>query len=316
VAVVVPSGARPDALATFLAGLADADGHGAGPTGPPLVNPVRLDDLQAAKAATTTTNGRITTLPRRYVSDPPADLGSYPDDLRDARTSYDGLTSLVPNNLDVYAPVGALLLSSGARDLDDAGRSAVLGAAQDDTTDITGDIVVAPEQVVTLTSSSGQVPLNLENRLPVPVVVQVRMSSAKLDFPEGAVVSDITLNAAQTTTITLPVETRASGAFPLTITIASADGALPVATTRYTVRSTAISGIGLVLSIGAGLFLLIWWGRHFRTARRARKLVGGDDDGATGGQSNDDDGPTGDQPDDYAPTHGENTREPLSTEGR
>ena len=148
----------------------------------------------------------------------------------------------------------------------------MVGSAQRSIQAVTGEIVVTPEQVVTLTSSSGKVPLNLENRLLYPVSVRIELTSAKLDFPEGSVIEE-TLPAAQTTTINLQVETRASGAFPLTAEIRSADGALPVATTRYTVRSTAISGVGLVLSIGAGLFLLVWWGRHFRTSRRARKLV-------------------------------------------
>ena len=33
------------------------------------------------------------------------------------------------------------------------------------------------------------------------------------------------------------------------------------------------SGVGIILSIGAGLFLLAWWAKHWRTARRARHLV-------------------------------------------
>jgi hypothetical protein len=39
------------------------------------------------------------------------------------------------------------------------------------------------------------------------------------------------------------------------------------------VRSTAISGVGFLLSIGAGLFLAIWWARHWRSTRRSRHLV-------------------------------------------
>lgn len=241
---------------------------------------------------------------RGYEFDPPAELGGYPGDLRAANRSLDGLRSLLPQNPERVAPVGALALSSGARYLDESGRSAVLDAAGSATTAITGEIVVDPDQVVTLTSSSGQVPLNLENRLDVTAVVRVRMSSLKLDFPEGEVVTDIVLDPARTRTIELPVETRASGAFPLDVTISSADGALPVATTEYTVRSTAVSGIGLALSIGAGLFLLVWWARHFRTARRARQLVGANGDA-----------PTAAAGDGYAPTDVEPTREPLPTEG-
>jgi hypothetical protein len=43
--------------------------------------------------------------------------------------------------------------------------------------------------------------------------------------------------------------------------------------TRFDIRSTAVSGVGVVLSIGAGLFLAIWWARHWRKTRRSRRLV-------------------------------------------
>ena len=38
-----------------------------------------------------------------------------------------------------------------------------------------------------------------------------------------------------------------------------------------------VSSVGLALTIAAGVFLAIWWARHFRDARRARKLVDVDD---------------------------------------
>lgn len=282
VAVVVPTDAAPLALTTFLAGLADPDGRvGSGSAGTALVRAATVDDLfKTVDKATVTTGGRITTLTRHYESDAPGDLGSYPRELRAASQSFEGLSSMLPGNADLTAPVRALLLSSGARYLDESGRTAVLGAAGTATAAVTDEIIVAPKQVVTLTSSSGQVPLNLENRLSVPATVRIVMSSAKLDFPEGSVIEQV-LDPNTTTPVSLQVETRASGAFPLDVSVTSADGALPIATTEYTVRSTAVSGIGLVLSIGAGLFLLVWWARHFRTARRARQLVAADTEALT-----------------------------------
>ena len=50
----------------------------------------------------------------------------------------------------------------------------------------------------------------------------------------------------------------------------SPDGTLPIATERLTVRSTAVSGVGVVLSIGAGLFLAGWWIHHVRSERRLK----------------------------------------------
>ena len=88
--------------------------------------------------------------------------------------------------------------------------------------------------------------------------------------------------ATSTTTRTdIEVTTKASGAFPLDVTVTSAGGGLPVASSRIDVRSTAISGFGLFLSIGAGVFLLIWWGRHFRHTRRARALIATDEPSPT-----------------------------------
>ena len=53
----------------------------------------------------------------------------------------------------------------------------------------------------------------------------------------------------------------------------SPDAQRSLATTRYTVRSTAVSGAGLVLSLGAGVFLITWWARHWHRTRRSAKLV-------------------------------------------
>ena len=131
---------------------------------------------------------------------------------------------------------------------------------------------MSPQQIVTLTSRSGKVPLNIENRLQVPAHVHVSLISAKLDFPNGAEFDQV-LAPGTTTRVDAQVTTKASGAFPLEVSVTSADQAIPVTHARFTVRSTAISGVGLVISIGAGLFLLIWWTRHFRSTRRASKLV-------------------------------------------
>ncbi len=292
VAVIVPSDVDSSALTTFLAALADPTGSGSGAAGAPAVAPTTLDQL----FTTTAPQGDRAT-ERTYESDPPADLGTYPDELRDTAESYAGLVSLTPDALDLHVPIDRTLLSSGASDLDDDQRTAMVDGAAASIQATTGEIVVTPEQVVTLTSSSGNVPLNLENRLPYRAEVRIHMASDKLDFPQGSVIEQ-TLEPAQTTLINLPVETRASGAFPLTVDISSADSALPVATTRYTVRSTAISGIGLVLSIGAGLFLLVWWARHFRTSRRARKLVASTHPAVSGGQ------PAGYAPPDSDPLEG------------
>jgi hypothetical protein len=114
----------------------------------------------------------------------------------------------------------------------------------------------------------------------------VTIRSDKLEFPgaqDTRPTSDGTRPANEVTrrldllrrneTARFAVQTRASGAFPLLVTLESPDGSLVVSRSTLTVRSTAASGVGLLLSAAAGLFLLAWWGRHALHGRRARKLV-------------------------------------------
>jgi hypothetical protein len=113
--------------------------------------------------------------------------------------------------------------------------------------------------------------VTFQNKTGKPVRVVVRVQSDKLDFPRGTTQSlELTrLN----TTERFPVVARASGAFPIRITLESPDGNMVVGRARLTVRSTAASGASLVVALGAASFLAIWWGRNAMKGRRARGLV-------------------------------------------
>ena len=132
-------------------------------------------------------------------------------------------------------------------------------------------LVQAPERrSITLAARRGEIPVTIRNGAPYPVRVRVRLDSDTLDFPEGEVRELELEPGAHTERFT--VEARSSGAFRLRVLIESPDGSLQVASTRFTVRSTATSGVGLALSIGAGGFLMVWWASHLR-GRRSRRLV-------------------------------------------
>ncbi len=108
--------------------------------------------------------------------------------------------------------------------------------------------------------------------------VQIQFESEKLEFPAGSAPNEANCTQVsggfactlppRNTTIRFPVETRASGTFPLQMTVTSEDGKLALGSARYTVRSTAVSGVGIFLTIGAGVFLAIWWITHWRRSRR------------------------------------------------
>jgi hypothetical protein len=121
-------------------------------------------------------------------------------------------------------------------------------------------------QRVTLTSRRASIPISLLNATGRPLQVRVRLKSDQLRFLDGNE-RFLTL-APQNTTERFRVESRSTGAFPLDITVTSPDGALLVNSSELTIRSTVVSGVGAVLTAGAGIFLLVWWGNDLRRSRR------------------------------------------------
>ncbi len=291
VAVALPADAASaqPALEALLAALNDRTGTDVGsattaavPAGAPLLSPMTVASLlTVVDAASSTGTTGPSSQPRQRQLLPPdtVALGSYPRQLEIVAGQVGGFRSLLygdePTGYDLARSLDVVVLSSGATALDDVGRQAYLDGAAATVRSQTSQISSPEQQVVTLTSGEGRIPLSISNALPYPVQVTVTFTSAKLEFtgPQGAVIAPQILPANTPTPILVPVRVRASGAFPLEVTVRSPDHTLTITSTKFTVRSTAVSGVGLVLTIVAGLFLLLWWGRHFRDTRRARRLV-------------------------------------------
>ena len=272
-AITIPSMTDTAALSEFLEGLASTNGASSGSVGNVVLQPTTLDDLFSRTAAATT--GQRPTV-RSWTSTDPVDLGVYTSLLEQAQWNLVGLRSMLPDGAELITPVERTTLASAEATLSTAARVAVIDNAGAQERAITGAITLPSSQRVTLTSRSGRIPLVVTNALPVTAMVRVKVSSPKLEFPEGTVV-ELALAPSNTTRTDIAVTTRASGAFPLDVEISSSGGGLPVTGSRIDVRSTAISGFGLLLSVGAGLFLLVWWARHFRHTRRARALIAADE---------------------------------------
>jgi hypothetical protein len=197
--------------------------------------------------------------------------GGFAADLEATRSLLASFVGLVGNDSPRADPVAAQLLLATATGLSGAEREAHVASARAAIDAVVTAISAPTHGTVTLTARDGTVPLTLRNDSGVPVNVVVRLRSPKLEFPAGDTIPR-TLTEANTR-LDIEVRARASGAFPLDVVVTSPDGALTLATIDYSVRSTAVSGVGVVLSAGAALFLLTWWTRHWRRTRRSRKLV-------------------------------------------
>lgn len=135
--------------------------------------------------------------------------------------------------------------------------------------EVTRAVQPVSRRVVTLTSREADIPVSLTNTGERPVRVRVALSSDRLLFPDG---DDrvLVLPPGKNTTTAFRVEARSSGTFPMTVRVTSADGLLPIREVRYTVRSGAVSGVGVLLTGGAALFVAAWWLTHWRRSRRLR----------------------------------------------
>jgi hypothetical protein len=209
-------------------------------------------------------------LVRELIIEPAPDVSGYRADLQATESRLEPYRQLAGPD-DALPEVEELLRVSGAAELDETARRAYLDAAVARVASL-ADSIEAPEQSrVTLTAREGRIPIELVNHLDHPVEVLVRLDSDKLEFPEGAE-QRTELEPGDNRLVWL-VRSRASGAFPVDVSVHSPDGRLRLDDTRFTMRSTAVPGIGIALSALAALFLAVWWARHWNTTRRARRLM-------------------------------------------
>ncbi len=248
-----------------------------------------LDPASAAVAVNALTDGqavRAVPLDQIFGTVPPGDNGpatvtpaphEITDDLRPiagslgtAHARVNGLGGLVEDPVLASSLQQSLLVSTGS-DTPDEQRPAYVDRVNTALGSVTGAVTLPEQFRITLTSRSSTIPVNLTNETDQDLTVRVTLDSDQLEFPEGRVL-DPTLPPG-TTHLEVPVRVRTSGAFTLDVAVTSPDGSIVLDTSTFDVRSTAISGVGLVLSIGAGVFLLVWWARHWRSARRSRHLM-------------------------------------------
>jgi hypothetical protein len=240
-----------------------------GLSGNPLLQPVTLDQLFDKVPAATDDNDApvMRELAPITVSAPTVNPRRYDT----TRRNLDAFESIVGKEDERIAAGNRALLISltsiwpGARGREESrgrldGVDAMIGR-------FTSQIQTPPSGVtVTLTSRKARLPLSFNNETDQTVRVRIKFDSDKLVFADGS--EQILQLPPRNTTKRFEVETRTSGTFPLTIEVTSEDGRLPLSSARYTVRSTVISGVGIFLTIGAGLFLAIWWVTHWRRSRR------------------------------------------------
>jgi uncharacterized protein DUF6049 len=243
----------------------------------PILQPVTLATLFGSVDKLRSSSGAPTV--RRLAPGPKQLAGATA--ARAARQRLATFGSILDPGNQVYGLLEEQLLVAQSADLRSSRQRAYLNAVEEGVDEQLGRLQTPADRSITLTAREGQIPVTFRNATGYPVHVVVTVRSDKLEFPGGTRRSGKPPNQVsrrldltrRNDTERFTVLARTSGAFPLVVTMESPDGSLIVGNTRLTVRSTAASGVGLFLSGAAGIFLLVWWGRHALRGRRARRLV-------------------------------------------
>ncbi len=203
---------------------------------------------------------------------PPSATGLPLTEVRTQRQRVNAFAAAAPGDQVLGQQLGDLVLAGESETLRPAQQSAVLANAGTAVDAQLGLLSVEGDQSITLTASSGKVPVTVLSNAPYAVTGSLTLSSDKLLFDNGQTQwsARITLPPRYTKVVYVRVRTRASGVFRMDVALHSPDGLLKLAGGEVSVRSTATSVVGIVLSIGAVAVLLVWW---IRTSRK-RHLLG------------------------------------------
>jgi uncharacterized protein DUF6049 len=259
VVVDPPAGWRPSGtfLATLLAGL----------SGNPALSAVTLDQLFAQVPV----GGNREPAARQLQAGPagPGISRSAADRIALGRQQLSSYTAAVDGHPPELTILNDALLATEARGLSPAGRTTALAAFDKAFASQTGAITLATERTVTFTAQRAAIPVTVLSGAPYPVRVVVTLDSDKFTFPNGNT-RQLLLDR-PTTSVRVTAQARTSGdRLPIEVTLHTPDGQLVLAHTVLTVQSTAISFVGVALTVLAGAVLLAWWVRTWRRSRRAR----------------------------------------------
>ena len=163
------------------------------------------------------------------------------------------------------AALNDLLEVTAAAELDTDTMNAYLTAVYAAVSEVLDAFTTPPDQSVRLTGRSADIPFSVHNGLMTDArVVLVLQSDGRLEFPEGAVQAAVLVPG--NNRIAIPVHARTSGDARLQVTVRSPDDTrlLQLRSAHLMVRTTSLSGVGVLLFVGAIVVLAIWWARAAR----------------------------------------------------
>ncbi len=117
-------------------------------------------------------------------------------------------------------------------------------------------ITIGGVEEIRLTSQQGEIPIEVFNDATYDVNVNVRIESPDLRINET---HPHVLQAGRFQQITVDVNARTSGIFPVEISLETPDGSYEIDSRSITVRSTEFNQVAVIITIGALAFLVLFY---------------------------------------------------------
>lgn len=208
--------------------------------------------------------------------------------IRVARAMVGSLSTLLPHDPRLIEKAEDLILVGESAGLEPSTRLSYFDAPRAEMAREMADVSLPRKRTITITSLAAKIPISVASRDRTPLDVDLRLSSCPL--PAGSVgcrngdlsfthhVFRLSPLLPGNRTIEVHVSARSSGDFFLYLELTTPDGGTILADSRVLIRSTAISGVAIVLTVVAAAFLVLWWGRSALRRRRGRGRTAGRDD--------------------------------------
>ena len=186
-----------------------------------------------------------------------------PSSLHKAQLAVAALESTNPP-LSVLGPIRVDLLSSEGTIYTKSQREALAKLSIASALGTMDNFTIVKGQAITLTSKNTSIPISLLSKLDYPVTLVVSVSSDKLSFSKGS--SQRITVAHSSITASFLASTKTLGDFPLLVTVKTPSG-LILQSATLDVRSDSFSLVGIALTFGSLLILIIWWIRSPKKRR-------------------------------------------------
>lgn len=204
----------------------------------------------------------------RLTPEPPEDLAEHLAMRTELEGRLDAYASLIRGNEVLIEPLRAILLASAAQFTVDPRSEYIEFIARQIDARLEGVELVDTGRI-TITSRRAELPIVIRNEQTLPINVVLALSAEKIDFPGGDR-QPIVLEPGDNP-ILLEVVALASGDSAINLTVETPEGGIELATGVVRLRSTAISGLGLLISVIALAVLVGWWIQTIRQRRRDRR---------------------------------------------